>query len=311
MKKIYSLSFLMIASLSFGQNFTATYDFAGVTTTSGTTDPTAVPTAANMTFSSFTSVNADFTGTGSSGPGRFSFDNQAQGAANGLTDYAALTGAIDLNKYFQVVLSPATGYKFDLTKLTFRAQRSGTGVRTYAVRTSADNFGANLGVIVVGPATADGTTPNPALSAQDGNIFFFVEDASGGQNGSTINIATINDRTEPLTVRFYGWNSEGTGGTFSIDDVVFTGLTESATNSTKDNAIAGLKVFPNPLNGNVLNITSDNNATRTVAIYDVIGKQVVNTTTANQSINVNLNSGVYMVKITEEGKTATKKLVVQ
>lgn len=82
--------------------------------------------------------------------------------------------------------------------------------------------------------------------------------------------------------------------------------------SVKDNMIAGLKLYPNPLTGNVLNISTDANATKTVAIFDVLGKQVVNTTTSNTSINVsNLTSGVYMVKITEEGKTATKKLVVQ
>jgi hypothetical protein len=78
------------------------------------------------------------------------------------------------------------------------------------------------------------------------------------------------------------------------------------------NDIAGLKMFPNPLTGNVLHISSDANAAKAVAIYDVLGKQVVNTVTANGTVNVqSLTAGIYIVKITEEGKTATRKLVVK
>lgn len=86
----------------------------------------------------------------------------------------------------------------------------------------------------------------------------------------------------------------------------------SATASVKQNSISSLKMFPNPLSGNILNITSDANAPKTVAIYDVLGKQVINTVTTNGTVNVaNLKAGVYIVKITEEGKTATRKLVVK
>ncbi|GGB69311.1 T9SS C-terminal target domain-containing protein [Flavobacterium suaedae] len=80
----------------------------------------------------------------------------------------------------------------------------------------------------------------------------------------------------------------------------------------KFDSISGLKMYPNPLTGSTLNITSDNNADKTVAIYDVLGKQVANTVTKNGTVNVtNLTSGVYIVKITEDGKTATRKLVVK
>ena len=81
---------------------------------------------------------------------------------------------------------------------------------------------------------------------------------------------------------------------------------------TKNNEIANLKVYPNPLTGNVLNIASNNNIAKTVAVYDVLGKQVLNTTTVNGTVNAgNLNAGIYIVKVTEEGKTATRKLIVQ
>lgn len=92
-----------------------------------------------------------------------------------------------------------------------------------------------------------------------------------------------------------------------IDNVVLS----DGTASVKDNNIAGLSVYPNPLSGNTLYVTSNNSIEKSVAIFDVLGKQVVNTTTSNGAVNVNLNAGVYIVKITEEGKTATRKLVVR
>jgi hypothetical protein len=307
MKKLYTLLFgLAIGTASYGQAFTATYDFAGTTNASGATDPSTVPTATNITFGSFTAVNPTVTGAyNSSAGGRFSFANMPLGATNADDVYGNLTGSIDLNTYYQVVMTPATNMQIDLSQIAFRVQRSGTGIRTYAVRTSADNFASNLGTITIDAA-------NAALAAQADNIFFWTTDATtSGQNGSKINVTTINDIAGPLTVRFYGWNAEGTGGTFSIDDVIFTGTVE-ATAGLKDNNIAGLKLFPNPLSGNVLNVTSNSSADKTIAVYDVLGKNVLNAKVTNETVNVSaLNSGVYIVKITEEGKTATRKLVVK
>ncbi|RZK68698.1 MAG: T9SS type A sorting domain-containing protein [Pedobacter sp.] len=307
MKKIYSLALALLSTAAFAQTFTATYDFGAVTATSGTTDPTPVPTASNVTFGSFTAVNpAAAAPYNSSGGGRFSFNNMPLGGAAGSDDYSAMTGSIDLTRYYQVSMAPALGFRLDLTSIGFRVQRSGTGIRTYAVRTSADNYATNLGTITIDPA-------NPVLSTQPGNIFFWVTDAiTQGQNGSKINVTSINDLVAPLTVRFYGWNADAEGGTFSIDDVAFTGNIEPLIGGLKDNSIAGLSMYPNPLTGNVLNITSTANADKAVAIFDVLGKQVINTKVTNGTVNVSgLNSGVYIVKITEEGKTATRKLVIK
>lgn len=76
--------------------------------------------------------------------------------------------------------------------------------------------------------------------------------------------------------------------------------------------ITGLKVYPNPVVNGTLFIETAANAERTVTVYDLLGKQVLNTTTSENTINVsNLNAGVYVVKITEEGKTASTKLVIE
>jgi len=89
-------------------------------------------------------------------------------------------------------------------------------------------------------------------------------------------------------------------------------VTPAAVLSVNDNSIAGLKMYPNPVSGNNLYISSDTNSVKNVTIYDIVGKQVLNTKISSEAINVsNLNSGVYVVKITEDGKTATRKLVIK
>lgn len=164
MRKIYSSLFTVFAvSMSFGQSFTGTYNFAGVTTTSGLTDPTPVPTATGVTFGSFSASNPVALNPGAAG--RFVFDNQPLGAANGAT-YPALTGSVSPTTYCQVILTPQSGYSVDLTSITFTSQRSNTGVRTYVVRSSADGFTANLPVSI-SPA-------NPNLIAQLPEMFSFL-----------------------------------------------------------------------------------------------------------------------------------------
>lgn len=114
-------------------------------------------------------------------------------------------------------------------------------------------------------------------------------------------VAPANVTTLTLAVRAY------TGGTVSFDQFSVV----DQTLSTKDNAIAGLKVYPNPVTGGKFFISSDANTEKAVVIYDVLGKQVANVK-ATEAVNVaNLNAGVYIVKITEEGKTATRKLVIR
>src|SRR6187399_3422668 len=107
MRKIFNLSllilsFLFVLSLSgFGQSFSATYPFTSVTTLSGLTDPTTVPTATGATFGSFTAVGQ--TATNPNAGGRFSFTGQPTGATTGSDIF---TGSINTAQYYQVTITP-------------------------------------------------------------------------------------------------------------------------------------------------------------------------------------------------------------
>lgn len=82
--------------------------------------------------------------------------------------------------------------------------------------------------------------------------------------------------------------------------------------SVAQNSIAGLSVYPNPVSGGNLFITSAANEAKDVVVYNIIGKQVAAARVENGAMNIaNLTAGVYIVKITEAGKTATRKLVVK
>lgn len=98
----------------------------------------------------------------------------------------------------------------------------------------------------------------------------------------------------------------------TIDELKISTATTDFLGTKSFNAIDGLKMYPNPLTGNILNFSSNANAAMTVQIYDVLGKEVVKGNVVNNTFNTgNLKAGIYIVKITEEGKTATRKLVVK
>ncbi|MFI0427646.1 MAG: T9SS type A sorting domain-containing protein [Flavobacterium sp.] len=89
-------------------------------------------------------------------------------------------------------------------------------------------------------------------------------------------------------------------------------LAEINLSSTSFDNIDGLTMYPNPLSGNTLYLTSTANADMSVQIFDLLGKEVVKANVINNTVNVaKLTAGVYVVKITEEGKTATRKLVIK
>jgi len=105
---------------------------------------------------------------------------------------------------------------------------------------------------------------------------------------------------------------DGTGSTPTITiDELKIDLT-APTLSVKQNSISDLKMYPNPVSNGTLYITSNSSNAKTVAVYDILGKQVLNTKTSNNAVNVaNLKSGAYIVKITEDGNTDTRKLIIE
>jgi hypothetical protein len=80
--------------------------------------------------------------------------------------------------------------------------------------------------------------------------------------------------------------------------------------STNQNTKMGLIVYPNPVNNGLLNIQTADNTVKNVVVYDLLGKQVLSTSTSN-TVNVSsLKPGVYTMKITEDNNTGIMKIVI-
>ena len=70
-------------------------------------------------------------------------------------------------------------------------------------------------------------------------------------------------------------------------------------------------LYPNPTNIGSVSISSTNSDAISVQVYDILGKQVKNEILTTNTLNVaNLKSGVYIIKITQNNASTTKKLVI-
>jgi hypothetical protein len=82
---------------------------------------------------------------------------------------------------------------------------------------------------------------------------------------------------------------------------------------TQENvSIEGLNLYPNPVTTGKVYITSKNDLEKEIIIFDVLGKKVLQTKINSKELNVsNLLPGVYIIKITEEEASSSRKLIVR
>ena len=72
------------------------------------------------------------------------------------------------------------------------------------------------------------------------------------------------------------------------------------------------KLYPNPAYQEVVHITTKHNGIKDVVIYDVFGTIVLQDRITNTLLNISkLAPGVYVLQITENRVTMTRKLVVK
>lgn len=329
MKKLYTLSLLMIGMLSFGQahdSFTGTgaLNANGWSTHSGTVPGQLVIVPGSITYPGFTTAG----------------NKVALVAGNtedvNLASAAPLTGTV----YYSTLLNlpNTTGLNLNSTAgdyfLMTSAAAGTTNVTAFSARLyikmgSVENT-FNLGIL-----NNSGGTATPSYVATDyavGTPLFvvvkydlasnsaslFVNPALGGTEGTPTATNTFGSTAAPAQIAAIairqGGNATANTGNVQLDEIRLGSTWASVTSaslSVVKNAISGLSIYPNPVVNGTLYINTDVNSTKSVVIYDIVGKQVLKTTTTN-AVNVsNLNGGVYVVKITEDGKTATRKLVIR
>ena len=136
----------------------------------------------------------------------------------------------------------------------------------------------------------DGNTfPNPSGIAME--LSATTLDSASNDDGTNWGLAT---------------NNIGNG------DLGTPGSANDFTLSTSTFQVSTFNIYPNPTNTGFVNITTTSNEAINVTVFDILGKQVISQTINNNSLNVsNLNTGVYILQLNQNGATTTKKLVIK
>ena len=128
---------------------------------------------------------------------------------------AARTGALNTgasgSAYFEFTLTPASGYNFTLTGISFGSRSTGTGPQAYSLRSSLDSYATDI---------ATGSLTNNSAWALSSNTGL----NTAGQGNAN-----------PVTFRIYGYNGSGSVSTGSvnwrIDDLSLTLTVSNAPSS--------------------------------------------------------------------------------
>ena len=89
--------------------------------------------------------------------------------------------------------------------------------------------------------------------------------------------------------------------------VVARNSADFATNSTATFTNNNFTIYPNPSKG-MVTVKADN--LTSVAVYNTLGKMVLSTNQATFN-TASLQTGIYFVKVTANGASATQKLIVK
>ena len=332
MKKIYVLATLIVSSISFGQQappFLEPFDYTAAAALQTQAGWSVLNTGDDLVIAN---PSLTYTGLAASTGNKLKFDGSGIDAGKDFANVAANT------VYYSILLN--------ITDLTATTSTTG-GYFAGLVTGTTSNFGATLWVKKNDASTftlgvnARTTVANTSFTTGTYNInqtylvvVSYTFNASTGDDVAKLWVNPTIGGVEPTFLmsntntggadltgisRFLIRQGSATDTPFiEIDELrIATNWIDATTTvvalaSDKYNSIYGLNMYPNPVSGSILNIETAASGTKAIAIFDVLGKQVFSVSTDNTTLNVgNLNAGVYIVKITEEGKTATRKLIVR
>jgi hypothetical protein len=123
-----------------------------------------------------------------------------------------------------------------------------------------------------------------------------------------------NDGTDPgltITAFCFRQSDSDANETVRVDNLIVAGSFAEALSNGK-NQIEGFSFSPNPTSLGYVNLTSKSQTTLNVGVYDILGKQVITTTVTNNRLDVStLNTGIYVMKVSQDNASTTKKLVIK
>ena len=120
--------------------------------------------------------------------------------------------------------------------------------------------------------------------------------------------------SSPIAVESFGLrqSDSSTNEGILIDNLTIAQTFSETLSSNTVSTMTNFRLYPNPAKSGFINITSTGSGAIQANVFDILGKQVINTAVANGRLDVSpLNRGVYIVKLTQGAATTTKKLIIQ
>ncbi|MEZ4801183.1 MAG: T9SS type A sorting domain-containing protein [Gelidibacter sp.] len=333
---------ITVTGLSEGTNLTLTVTNGGLCDLSSTVNsPTCEPTQSLPIYENFNygSSTGDLTavsggnwtnhsGTGAVGYATTSL-SMAGYSSSGIGGSATIDAALgeDVNRAF-TPQTTGTIYFSALMNLSavssggsyfFHLKNETTG---FYGRVGAKDDGSGNVLFGIGATSSTlvyGTTPYSL------NTTYLVVGTYNLDSGvSNLYVMTSPSATEPTTPEATDTGStgntvvavalrQGSGTPSGVIDGINVATSWGSVLSTNEfNETAKFKIYPNPTSVGYVNITSNTADAMSVKVFDVLGKQVLNQTVSNNRLNVaSLKSGIYIMKISQNDATITKKLVIK
>jgi hypothetical protein len=187
-----------------------------------------------------------------------------------------------------------------------------------SVNTTYTVTGSSAGGCTATAVQAVSVNPSPAVNAVSSTSLLCV--------GQTASLTASGATT-------YTWNTAATTTVIAVSPTVTTSYTVTGTNAlgctatyvinqavsvcsglnSNQSTTSSLVVYPNPTNG-AFTIEMANGFTKTISVIDVTGRVVVETSSNNDSINLNIGNlanGIYYINLRSNNTTQVLKVVKQ
>ena len=198
----------------------------------------------------------------------------------------------------------------------------------FRARVGAKDDGSGKILFGIGASSSTLTYGTSVFDLDTTYLLVFSYNIDNGE--SKLYVLTAVTSTEPTAVEATNTGAAGTEissvamrqssniPSTSIDGIRvalnWSDIMSNSTASVRTNIIEGFATYPNPVTNKEFTISSRSTSVKEVAIFNVIGKKVLatNFSGTNTTIDVSaISAGIYILKVMEAGKIATKKLVIR
>ena len=254
------------------------------------------------------------------------YDGSLSGGTPKGVEIYVLKDIADLTLFGVSSVSNGGGSTAGNIEFSFPAGSATAGTFIY-VATEATNFNVFFGISPTHTSGSMGINGDDAIELyESGQIIDVYGDVDNDFSNEAYDYLDgwayrkPNTGPEGTTFNSANWNYSGVGGLGGgTNNATATtpfpiGTYENTSLSVNRNSIKGFATYPNPVTNNTFTITSNSSSKKEFAVFNLLGKKVLSSSFSGikKDIDVSsINAGMYILKVTEEGKTATKKLVIR